>query len=135
VRLFPDTNVLLSAFFGKGLCEDLILQLLEGQHELLMGEPVAREFVRIARQKLRVVPADLSYALEVMRRQTAVPASPGSLSEVPDPDDRPIIACALAAGADLFVTGDRALLDLKSVAGMVILSPREGWERLRKGSR
>jgi len=133
VRVFPDTNVLLSAFFGKGLCEDLISQLLKSEHALLIGEPVAREFVRIAKQKFRVEPADLSYALEVMRRQTTVPASPGTMPEVPDPNDRPIVACALAAGAELFITGDKALLDLKSVAGMAIVSPRQAWERLRTG--
>jgi uncharacterized protein len=135
LRVFPDTNVLLSAFFGKGLCEDLVSQLLKSEHALLIGEPVAREFVRIAKQKFRVEPADLSYALEVMRRQTTVPASPDSVPEVPHPDDRPIVACALTAGANIFVTGDKALLELKTIAGMAIVSPRQAWEKLRTGGK
>lgn len=133
MRVFPDTNVLLSAFFGKGLCEDLLLQLVQGEHELLVGEPVAREFVRIAREKFRVAPADLSYALEFLRRQKPAPAAQAPLPGVPDPDDRPILACALAAGADLFITGDKALLELKSVGGLPIVSPRQAWEILRTG--
>ncbi|MBI2313499.1 MAG: putative toxin-antitoxin system toxin component, PIN family [Betaproteobacteria bacterium] len=133
MRVFLDTNVLLSAFFGKGLCQDLVSRLLRSDHELLIGEPVAREFVRIARRKLRAEPADLSYALEVLRRQTTVPASRRVLPAIPDPDDRPVVACALAAGADLFITGDKALLELGKVEGLPIVSPRQAWERLRVG--
>jgi hypothetical protein len=38
--------------------------------------------------------------------------------------------CALAGGSDLFVTGDRALLDLGDVRGLPIVSPRDAWARL-----
>jgi putative PIN family toxin of toxin-antitoxin system len=130
VKVFPDTNVLLSAFFAHGLCSELFARLLIGEHNLLIGEPVAREFVRIAKQKLRVAPADLSYALEVLRRKTPAPASRRALPAVPDPDDVPILACALAAEADTFVTGDKALLALKHLEEMPIISPRELYERL-----
>lgn len=133
MRVFLDTNVLLSAFFGQGLCEELVSKLLMSEHVLLIGEPVAREFVRIAEQKLRVNPEDLSYALEVMRRQTAVPGSRETLAAIPDPDDAPILACALAGNTDLFVTGDKALLELKVVEGIAILSPRQMYERLIRG--
>lgn len=130
MRVFLDTNVLLSGFFGSGLCDELICRLLTSGHEILIGEPVAREFVRIARDKFGVAPADLSYALEVLRRQTAVPAAASEPAGIPDPDDAPIVACALAARADLFVTGDKALLALREVNDMPIVPPRAAWERL-----
>lgn len=130
MRVFLDTNVLLSAFFGSGLCDELFLQLLKSEHAVLVGEPVAREFVRIANEKFAVAPSDLSFALEVLRRQTAVPAVTSARADIPDPDDAPIIACALAAEAELFVTGDKALLALAAVDGMVIVSLRACWEQL-----
>jgi len=37
-----------------------------------------------------------------------------------------------AANSDIFVTGDKALLTMKDVEGMAILSPRGFWERLRQ---
>lgn len=130
MRVFPDTNVLLSAFFGAGFCATLFEHLLESEHEILVGEPVAREFVRIARSRFGVPPPSLSPALEVLRRQTLVPSSGDTLSGIPDPDDVPVLACALAAQVDLFVTGDKALLELHSAEGMSIVKPRECRERV-----
>lgn len=91
---------------------------------------MAREFIRIAREKFRVEPRSLSFALEAMRRLPAAPASGASLQGVPDPDDMPILACALAANADLFVTGDKALLDVGKIGTLDIFLPRQCWERL-----
>jgi putative PIN family toxin of toxin-antitoxin system len=130
VRVFLDTNVLLSAFFGSGLCARLFEALLESEHDILVGEPVSREFVRIARDKFKVDDAELAPALEVLRRQTLVSATERALVGIPDPDDVPILACALATHAELFVTADRALLDLGAVDGLPLVDPRAAWMRL-----
>jgi len=42
-----------------------------------------------------------------------------------DPDDDDVLACALAAGADLIVTGDRRLRNLKTFHRIPILSPAD----------
>jgi predicted nucleic acid-binding protein len=49
---------------------------------------------------------------------------------IPDPTDVPILACAVSANADVFVTGDRALLELREVEGIPILSVRQFWQKL-----
>ncbi len=46
-----------------------------------------------------------------------------------DPDDDAVLACALPAGADLIVSGDPDLLNLKRFHGMPIVSPREAVTR------
>lgn len=130
MRVFLDTNVLLSGFFGAGLCSALLHRLLESEHQLLIGEPVAREFVRVASDKFQVPPKSLALALEVLHRQHLVAAVDVSIPGIPDADDVPIVACALAGGSELFVTGDRALLDLGDVRGLPIVSPRDAWARL-----
>ncbi|MGH6884966.1 MAG: PIN domain-containing protein [Geminicoccales bacterium] len=43
-----------------------------------------------------------------------------------DPPDDVVLATALAAQADLLVSGDAHLLDLKSYQGIPIVSPAEG---------
>ncbi len=47
-----------------------------------------------------------------------------------DPDDDHVLACALAAQANLIVSGDSDLLDLKSYRGIPIVSDVEALERL-----
>jgi predicted nucleic acid-binding protein len=46
-----------------------------------------------------------------------------------DPDDDAILACALAAGADAIVSGDRHLLDLKVYEGIPIVTAAEALAR------
>lgn len=47
-----------------------------------------------------------------------------------DPDDDQVLACALAAQADLIVSGDADLLDLKSFQGIPILTAARAVERI-----
>lgn len=42
-----------------------------------------------------------------------------------DPDDDHVLACALTAGADLIVSGDKHLLELKSYQNIPILTAAE----------
>ena len=51
-------------------------------------------------------------------------------ADFPDPDDAPIVGAALAAGADLLVTCDRALLALACIEGLAIVTPREAYQNL-----
>lgn len=47
-----------------------------------------------------------------------------------DPDDDHVLACALAAHADLIVSGDSHLLELKGYQGIPIVSAAEALKRL-----
>jgi putative PIN family toxin of toxin-antitoxin system len=130
--VFLDTNVLLSGLLGTGLCARLLDTLVLTGQTLVIGEPVLVEFTNIARTKFQVPENDLTLALDWLSRHEVVATpAPMPLPEVPDPDDRPIIACALAAQADLFITGDQALLDLGTVQGLRLVSPRMVYERLQ----
>jgi putative PIN family toxin of toxin-antitoxin system len=132
VKVFVDTHVWLSGRFRPGLCADLLETLLEVDAEILLDERVLTEFRRIARDKLGVEDAPLARAEQFFRDFTHIlPAAAEPAADIPDPDDAWIIAAALSAQADCFVTGDKALLDLGQVGGMPIISPREAYQRLR----
>jgi predicted nucleic acid-binding protein len=54
------------------------------------------------------------------------------LEFIRDPEDRFIVATALMGRADILVTGDRDLLDVREqITGVQILMPRECWMSLR----
>ena len=50
MKLFLDTNVIVSAFTARGLCADLFRHLL-AEHELLTGEVNVVELRRVLRDR------------------------------------------------------------------------------------
>jgi len=131
VKVFFDTNVLVSAFTTRGLSADL-MRLVIAQHELLTGEVNLTEFRRVLRDRFRVPPADIS-ALERQLREHTVVAKPAAPSELRmrDPDDAWVLASAISGGADILVTGDKDLLSIARQAPLPVLDPRGCWDRLR----
>ena len=84
MRVFFDTNVLVSAFTARGLSADVFrLALLE--HEILTGEFNLRELERVLARRLRA-PADaVCNSLDLLREQTVVPL-PSAPRAAPGPD-------------------------------------------------
>jgi putative PIN family toxin of toxin-antitoxin system len=127
VRVFLDTNVLVSAFTARGLCADLY-ELAAVRHELIIGAPVITELTRILEKKLRVpqaTQARISRLLEEFEQVPVAKLPPGIM--IKDPADAAVIASAIAGRADVIVTGDKALQDLQQVADIPVISPRKCW--------
>jgi putative PIN family toxin of toxin-antitoxin system len=131
VRVVLDTNVLIAAFATRGLCED-VLRVTLAEHELIVSEFILAELERVLLEKLKM-PATRARAVAAFLRDTAVVVNPSSPADWPekDPDDRWIVATALAGEADVLVSGDRDLLDASQESPVDAISPREFWERLR----
>ena len=132
MRVFLDTNVLVSAFATRGLCAD-VLELVLLEHDLVLGRHVVQELNKALRPKLRL-PAALSRVIvdfvSSEATQTIEQAVPALVQA--DPADARVLGEALAGTAALFVTGDAALLDLGTIEKMEIVSPRGFWEKMRK---
>lgn len=131
MKVFLDTNVLASSIATRGLCSELLENVIH-DHELLTCQQVLRELERILAGKFGLPAAVISGFLALLEAQARLVASRKSLPiPIKDSDDVAILACALAGEADVFVTGDKELLDLKRIENLVILSPRELWLQLR----
>ena len=130
MRVLPDTNVIVSAVATRGLGADVFRAVLSA-HELVTCAQVIQEVRRILRIKFRVPEPLIEEYLELLG-QEAIVAKPGDLPDLPlrDRDDAAIVAAAIAAGAEVLVTGDRELQSLKNVGKVRILSPRAFWEEL-----
>jgi uncharacterized protein len=132
VRVFLDTNVLVSALTTRGLAAD-VFRLALSEHELLTGEVNLVEFRRVLKQKMRVPARYIEDAERLLRDQTIIPRPAVALEiKLRDPDDKWVLASAIAGGADVLVTGDKDLLDLGRAAPLPILTPRSFWESLRR---
>ncbi len=132
MRVFLDTNVLVAAFATRGLCAD-VMRVVLAEHQLVTGEIVLTELRRALGRRIKLPVATIEDILALIREQDVVP-KPRKPSDLPirDPDDRWILASALAGRADVLVTGDRDLLDIADKAPLPVLAPREFWDLLSK---
>lgn len=133
MRVFLDTNVLVSAFASRGLCAE-VLELVLLDHELILGRVVLRELEKALREKVKIPVARSAEVVDFVSSeatQVVDQAEPAIVNV--DVADALLLGEALAGHADLFVTVDAALLHLASVGALKIVSPRQFWELLRAG--
>lgn len=135
MKVFLDTNVLVSAFGTRGLCADLVRFVL-AEHELVTGEVNLRELRRILRDRFGVPQQTIVAVEKLLREQTVVPRPKAPLGVVVrDPDDAWVLASAVAAGAAVLITGDTDLLSIAGDSPIPIVNPRGFWNMVRRGRR
>lgn len=131
MRIVADTNTVLSGLLWQGPPRQIIDHARAGTITLHTSLVLLAELAEvIGRGKFaqRIQSAQLSAAgLVADYRSLAVLVEPAPLSAPVsrDPDDDHVLACALAASANLIVSGDHDLLVLHPFRGISILSARE----------
>jgi len=132
VRIVLDTNILLPAFFGSGLCHTLLERLLESDDaEIVTSEHILGEFRQYATGKFKAPARDVDEAIRLLRSAATV-VQPAEIDKdaFSDPDDLPVLGTAIAADTAVLVTGDKDMLALNQFRGIPILSPRAVYEQL-----
>jgi uncharacterized protein len=134
VRIFLDTNVLVSAYSARGISADL-MRLILAEHELLTGKVNLAELLEVLGQRFGAPQSQLTLIERQLRDATVIP-KPTEASALPirDPDDAWVLASAVDGQAHMLVTGDKDLLSIAHLAPLPIVNPRDCWERLRKGA-
>lgn len=127
MRVFLDTNVLVSAFATRGICAD-VLRIVLAEHTFVTSEVVLEEATRVFRARIRL-PGRTVDEIEAFLREYEVAGKPAAPSALPirDEDDRWVLASAIEAKADVLVTGDRDLLDVAAETPIKIVDPRGFW--------
>ena len=131
MKVFLDTNVIASATATRGLCADVLRTVIEF-HDLVISDHLVGEVRRTLKGKFGAS-ADLMADVVSLFRQNTIASQAHPLRDVPlsDPADVAIVSSALNAAADILVTGDREILDLRRVGFLEILTPRQFWDKER----
>jgi len=126
VRVVFDTNILVSALtLPGGRADSALRRIVGGEDSLAVSRSIIDELLSVLARKF-------AYDREALSRVAVFLADLGEMVEprqsfrilADDPDNR-ILECAVAAGADLIVTGDRAMLAETEFRGIRIVSLRE----------
>ena len=134
MKVVLDTNVIIAAFAARGLCADLY-ELCLADHQVVTSTHILDEVSDKLLSKLRLPVsrvADIRRHLEGVA--TVVVPIEVAVETCRDADDLPVIGTALAAQAEVLVTGDDDLLTLGAVEGVRIVTPRRFWEMIKGGA-
>ena len=131
MRAVLDTNVVVSGLLWKASPRQLLNAARDKRLLLYTSSVLLDELAEVlSRPHLAsVITANHASPAFLMQRyamlaQLAIPAQIARVVAA-DIDDDAVIACALAAQADLIVSGDAHLLNLKHYQGMRIIDPAE----------
>jgi len=143
IRAVLDTNVVVSSFLGLGSIPDQIIEAWRSQKfELCLSDLLYEEIRDVLRRpqirkRIKAAVEDVALFLEQLPANSYICDQPLLIEPVvkEDPDDDVVLATAIAASADLIVSGDRHLLALTTHGRIPIVSPREFLLILRERER
>lgn len=136
MRAVIDTNVLLAALLWRGPPHALLAQIRDGMLGLVSSPALLAELTDVlGRAKFDAILTRSNTSREKAMaelRQLAEVIEPPPLPQpvCRDPDDDEVLALAIAAQADLIVSGDNDLLVLLQFNGIPIVSPAQAVARL-----
>ncbi len=129
-RTLCDTNILVSAFIAGGPPSRIIQAAIDGRIELNLADPVLDELERVLTVKLGFQPERVreikTFLIDLASERICAPTQPPQPPQplTGDPDDDVILACAVAAGAEVLMSGDRRhLLPVREHRGVRIVAP------------
>ena len=135
MKIVLDTNVVVSGLLQSlGNPAQVLLLALAGAVQTCHDERILAEYTEVlARPRFKFDPKRVREVLTKLETDgLPVDASDQPDLKLPDPDDEPFLAVALAASADFLVTGNLADYPPGKRRGCAVVSPAEFMELWRQ---
>ena len=131
MKVVLDTNVFVSGAFFSGPPFQILQAWRDGKIQLVISPEILYEYRRVgeilAEEYLTI---DLEPILKYVIHNAVVFSAPPLPERVcDDSDDDKFLACALASGSNLVVSGDRHLLKVSGYQNIEVLKPRDFLEK------
>lgn len=127
LKVVMDTNVFISGVFFSGPPYQILKAWQSGEFELAVSQEILDEYRRVGEILAEEHPnIDLNPILNFVIEYAKVYKSARLKEPVcEDPDDDKFLACALASGSKIILSGDKHLLKVSGYEGIEVLKPRE----------
>jgi putative PIN family toxin of toxin-antitoxin system len=133
-RVVADTNILVSALQFGGKPKQLLDLAVDGQVDLAISEAIIAETLRVLRDKFDRASEWLAETERQLRVIARVIEPTETITAIEaDPTDDRILECAVAAAAEVIVSGDTHLLDLERFRDIPIQRVAEFLKAQRSG--
>ncbi len=131
MRVFLDTNVLVSAFISRGLSAE-IFRIIIKEHDLILADVVLTELKRILLKKIKMPLDKVNNILSYLRAfENFNYSNEVSSFTLRDKDDEKVLVVALKSNSDVLVTGDKDFLDVRENLSIKVLNPKEFLELIK----
>jgi putative PIN family toxin of toxin-antitoxin system len=136
MKIVLDTNVVVSGLLqAQGNPAQVLALVLSGAIQICRDKRILAEYAEVlARPRFKFDPKRVREVLNKIETDgLAVDAAGESNLDLPDPDDEPFLAVALAASADFLVTGNLADYPHDKRRGCAVVSPAAfmtEWQRM-----
>lgn len=128
IRVVLDTNVLVSALLFGGVLNRLVAKWKTGDVVPVFSQATFDEFRRVlAYPRFDLTESEIRVLIEdeVLPYFDIVETREDIRGACRDPEDDIFLSCAVAAGVDAVVSGDKDLLDMGSFREIPIISVRD----------
>lgn len=133
MKIVLDTNVLFASLSTHGVCFELVENCVRF-HQLFTSQFILDELHKNLVKKLDLSPKKAKEVIALLSsRMEIVEPAPLPKPVCRDPDDDQVLGTAIAGKCSCVISGDKDLLVLKKVQGVVILSPSAFWKHENKG--
>ena len=124
LRAVLDTNVLISAIISDGKPRELLKKGTANQFSIVTSNLILKELITVLRRPKFKTPEDeIQKIIIALLRSSEVIKVKSKFTEVKeDPKDDMIINTAYDGRADVIVSGDNHLLELKNFRGIKIIT-------------
>lgn len=123
MKVIFDTNILVSAFeFPNGRAALVLLNIRSERDLMFISHPIIQELLRVLADKFGRTEVELEGVRAFIQQFGRLVTPTENVNVLADEPDNRILECAVAANADVIVTGDRQMLALESFRNIRILA-------------
>jgi putative PIN family toxin of toxin-antitoxin system len=139
MKIVLDTNIVVSGLLqSQGNPAQVLTLVLSGAVQVCHDERILAEYAEVlARPRFKFDPKRVRDVLNKIEADgLAVDATSQQDLDLPDTDDEPFLAVALAALMDFLVTGNLSDYPSDKRRGCAVVSPAvfmENWQKLKQG--
>ena len=136
-RAVLDTNVLVSAVISDSKSRELLTRGISNQFSIVISDLIIKELVSVLkRPKFNTSEDEINRIVQALITSAEIVIVKSKLEAVKqDPKDNIIVETAYDGNADIIVSGDRHLLELKTFKRIKIVTIEEMLELLKDSKR